>query len=110
MKGTLIYRYQKDQKFDIYKYFVANLMVPVIAWCDLLVHNKKCMFDKYLCSFCFQFQHLKKKNRVKVIEYFLDVGKECINIGNFNSLIAIIAGLNMSQVSRLKKTVSKHRT
>ncbi|XP_052071929.1 ras-GEF domain-containing family member 1B-like isoform X2 [Mytilus californianus] len=54
--------------------------------------------------------HLKKKNRVKVIEYFLDVGKECINIGNFNSLIAIIAGLNMSQVSRLKKTWAKVNT
>lgn len=35
-------------------------------------------------------QHLKKKNRVKMLEYFIDVAKECINIGNFNSLMAII--------------------
>ena len=44
--------------------------------------------------------------RVKIIEYFIDVAKECINIGNFNSLMAIIAGMNLSQVTRLKKTVS----
>lgn len=50
-------------------------------------------------------QHLKKKNRVKLVEYFIDVAKECINIGNFNSLMAIIAGMNMNPVARLKKTV-----
>lgn len=51
--------------------------------------------------------HLKKKNRVRIIEYFVDVAKECINMGNFNSLMAIIAGMNMTWVSRLKKTWSK---
>ncbi|XP_074648600.1 ras-GEF domain-containing family member 1B-like [Tubulanus polymorphus] len=51
--------------------------------------------------------HLKKKQRVKIINYFIDVAKECFNIGNFNSLMAIIAGLNLSQVARLKKTWSK---
>lgn len=54
----------------------------------------------------FVLQHLKKKNRVRIIEYFVDVAKECINMGNFNSLMAIIAGMNMTWVSRLKKTVS----
>ncbi|XP_069122912.1 ras-GEF domain-containing family member 1B-like isoform X2 [Argopecten irradians] len=54
--------------------------------------------------------HLKKKNRVKMIEYFTDVAKECINIGNFNSLMAIIAGMNMSPVARLKKTWAKVNT
>lgn len=51
--------------------------------------------------------HLKKKNRVKLVEYFIDVAKECINIGNFNSLMAIIAGMNMNPVARLKKTWAK---
>ncbi|CAL1528441.1 unnamed protein product [Lymnaea stagnalis] len=51
--------------------------------------------------------HIKKKNRVKMIEYFIDVAKECINIGNFNSLMAIIAGMNLSPVTRLKKTWAK---
>ena len=51
-------------------------------------------------------QNVKKKQRVKVIEYWIEVARECFNIGNFNSLMAIIAGLNMSPVSRLKKTVS----
>uniref|UniRef100_A0A0L8GTA3 Ras-GEF domain-containing protein n=1 Tax=Octopus bimaculoides TaxID=37653 RepID=A0A0L8GTA3_OCTBM len=49
--------------------------------------------------------HLKKKKRVCMIDYFIDVAKECINIGNFNSLVAIIAGMNMSPVARLKKTL-----
>nr|CAD7456533.1 unnamed protein product [Timema tahoe] len=51
-------------------------------------------------------QHVKKKQRVKVMEYWIETARECFNIGNFNSLMAIIAGLNMSPISRLKKTVS----
>jgi len=51
--------------------------------------------------------NVKKKQRVKVIEYWIEVARECFNIGNFNSLMAIIAGLNMSPVSRLKKTWNK---
>ncbi|XP_060520974.1 ras-GEF domain-containing family member 1B-like isoform X3 [Cylas formicarius] len=49
----------------------------------------------------------KKKQRVKTVEYWIEAGRECFNIGNFNSLMAIIAGLNMSPISRLKKTWSK---
>ena len=52
-------------------------------------------------------QHVKKKLRVKVMEYWIETARECFNIGNFNSLMAIIAGLNMSPISRLKKTVSQ---
>ncbi|XP_018013701.1 ras-GEF domain-containing family member 1B isoform X3 [Hyalella azteca] len=54
--------------------------------------------------------HLKKKQRVRVIEWWIEVARECFNIGNFNSLMGIIAGLNMSPVSRLKKTWSKVQT
>ncbi|XP_076263599.1 ras-GEF domain-containing family member 1B-like isoform X2 [Rhynchophorus ferrugineus] len=49
----------------------------------------------------------KKKQRVKIVEYWIEAGRECFNIGNFNSLMAIIAGLNMSPISRLKKTWNK---
>uniref|UniRef100_A0AAX7UMC7 Ras-GEF domain-containing protein n=1 Tax=Astatotilapia calliptera TaxID=8154 RepID=A0AAX7UMC7_ASTCA len=52
----------------------------------------------------------KKKQRAQVIEFFIDVARECFNIGNFNSLMAIISGMNMSPVSRLKKTWSKAKT
>ena len=55
-------------------------------------------------------QHVKKKLRVKVMEYWIEAARECFNIGNFNSLMAIIAGLNMSPISRLKKTVSQSVT
>ncbi|XP_012697559.2 ras-GEF domain-containing family member 1C [Clupea harengus] len=52
----------------------------------------------------------KKKQRALVIEFFIDVARECFNIGNFNSLMAIISGMNMSPVSRLKKTWAKAKT
>ncbi|XP_028049980.1 uncharacterized protein LOC105832483 [Monomorium pharaonis] len=52
-------------------------------------------------------KHQKKKQRVRVVEYWIETARECFNIGNFNSLMAIIAGLNMSPISRLKKTWSK---
>uniref|UniRef100_T1JM98 Ras-GEF domain-containing protein n=1 Tax=Strigamia maritima TaxID=126957 RepID=T1JM98_STRMM len=54
--------------------------------------------------------HLKKKHRARVIEYYIETAKECFNIGNFNSLMAIIAGMNMSPISRLKKTWAKVNT
>ncbi|KAM7354934.1 ras-GEF domain-containing family member 1B isoform 1-T2 [Cochliomyia hominivorax] len=49
----------------------------------------------------------KKKQRVRIIEYWIETARECFNIGNFNSLMAIIAGLNLAPISRLKKTWSK---
>ncbi|XP_053371989.1 ras-GEF domain-containing family member 1B-B isoform X2 [Clarias gariepinus] len=53
---------------------------------------------------------VKKKHRARVLEFFVDVARECFNIGNFNSLMAIITGMNMSPVSRLKKTWGKVNT
>lgn len=50
-------------------------------------------------------KYTKKKQRVRIIEYWIETARESFNIGNFNSLMAIIAGLNMSPISRLKKTV-----
>lgn len=52
-------------------------------------------------------KHSKKKQRIRVIEYWIETARECFNIGNFNSLMAIIAGLNLAPISRLKKTWSK---
>ena len=49
-------------------------------------------------------QKKKKKLRVKIIEFWIEVARECVNIGNFNSLMGIITGLNMIPVARLKRT------
>ena len=49
-------------------------------------------------------QKKKKKSRVKMIEFWIEVARECVNIGNFNSLMGIITGLNMIPVARLKRT------
>ncbi|XP_076057686.1 uncharacterized protein LOC143035072 isoform X2 [Oratosquilla oratoria] len=51
--------------------------------------------------------HVKRKVRVRLIEWWVEVARECFNIGNFNSLMGVIAGLNMAPVSRMKKTWSK---
>eukprot|EP00118_Oscarella_pearsei_P026761 m.310408 g.310408 ORF g.310408 m.310408 type:complete len:617 (+) comp51453_c0_seq1:149-1999(+) len=47
------------------------------------------------------------KHRVRVVEFFIDVAKTCFRLGNFNSFMAVVSGLNMTPVSRLKKTWSK---
>lgn len=52
-------------------------------------------------------KHSKKKQRARVIEYWIETARESFNIGNFNTLMAVIAGLNLSPISRLKKTVSR---
>jgi hypothetical protein len=51
--------------------------------------------------------HKKKKHRVRTIEFWIEVARECVNIGNFNSMMGIISGLNMNPISRLKKTWTK---
>ncbi|XP_061887698.1 ras-GEF domain-containing family member 1B-B-like [Entelurus aequoreus] len=50
---------------------------------------------------------MKKKQRVKVAEFFMDVAQQCLDIGNFNSLMAIIAGMNMKCVSKMKNNCKK---
>ena len=44
---------------------------------------------------------------MKSIEFWIEVARECVNIGNFNSLMGIITGLNMIPISRLKRTWTK---
>lgn len=39
---------------------------------------------------CWCLQVVKKKQRTRMLEFFIDVARECFNIGNFNSLMAII--------------------
>jgi len=51
----------------------------------------------------------RKKHRVKVIEFWTEVARECVNIGNFNSMMGIISGLNLQPVSRLRKTWNRIR-
>ncbi|KAK6481888.1 ras-GEF domain-containing family member 1A-like isoform X1 [Huso huso] len=52
----------------------------------------------------------RKKQRTRLVEFFIDVARECFNIGNFNCMMAIISGMNLSPVARLKKTWSKVKT
>ena len=52
-------------------------------------------------------ENTKKKLRVKIIEFWIEVARECINHANFNSLMGIITGLNMTPVRRLKRTWAK---
>ncbi|CAI5448824.1 unnamed protein product [Caenorhabditis angaria] len=49
----------------------------------------------------------KKRHRITVFEFMIDIAKECCEIGNFNSMMAIVAGLSLPAVARLKKTWSR---
>jgi len=46
----------------------------------------------------------ERKDRVKLIDFFIEVAKYCSKIGNYNSMMAIITGLNMNPVLRMRKT------
>lgn len=86
------------QWFNRLSYFVATEVCKVNKITHFAISIK---FFK--CKLILQ--HVKKKSRVRAVEYWVEVARECFNIGNFNSLMGIIAGLNLSPVSRLKKTV-----
>uniref|UniRef100_A0A914NX58 Ras-GEF domain-containing protein n=1 Tax=Meloidogyne incognita TaxID=6306 RepID=A0A914NX58_MELIC len=51
--------------------------------------------------------HQHKRHRARCVEFLLEVARECLAIGNFNSLAAIIAGLSAQPVARLRKTWAK---
>ncbi|XP_037673395.1 ras-GEF domain-containing family member 1C [Choloepus didactylus] len=52
----------------------------------------------------------KKQRRAQVIEFSIDVARERFSIGNFSSLMAVVSGMNMSPVSRLKRTWARVKT
>lgn len=87
---------QYVQWFNRLSYFVATMVCRV---------SIKPLTTIFIVLTNTKFQYQKKKQRVRVVEFWIETGRECFNIGNFNSLMAIIAGLNMSPISRLKKTV-----
>eukprot|EP01132_Coremiostelium_polycephalum_P008350 gene8350-10256_t len=49
----------------------------------------------------------KKEKRLKHFEKFLDIAKHLLKMNNLNTLMSLIAGLNMTPVHRLKKTKKK---
>ncbi|KAI3411963.1 hypothetical protein GPALN_002018 [Globodera pallida] len=49
-------------------------------------------------------RHAHKRHRAKCVEFYIEVAKECVNCGNFNSLMAIVAGLSAQPVARLRRT------
>ncbi|XP_041379028.1 ras-GEF domain-containing family member 1B-like [Gigantopelta aegis] len=49
----------------------------------------------------------RERNRVRLLEFFVDTAIQCLGLNNFNSFMAIAAGLYMSPVVRLKKTRAK---
>jgi len=45
------------------------------------------------------------KKRTRILKRFIKLAHECLSLHNFNSLYAILAGLNYAPVQRLKKTI-----
>ena len=44
------------------------------------------------------------KIRVSVVKQLIDAANDCLRSSNYNTCFEIVAGLNMSAISRLKKT------
>lgn len=74
-------------------HFLANSLIPNkhIYQNTVSPEDLTQVFFKKCSPFCSQ--PVKKKHRARVIEFFIDVARECFNIGNFNSLMAIICEL-----------------
>jgi len=49
-------------------------------------------------------RHQHKRHRAKCADFLLEVASECLALGNFNSLAAIVAGLCAQPVARLRRT------
>jgi len=47
---------------------------------------------------------VRLKERAKTMKRFIDLASNLLKLGNFHSMMAIISGLNLSFVNRLKKT------
>jgi hypothetical protein len=47
---------------------------------------------------------LEIKNRVKVVEKLIKIANHCLKLNNYNTALAIVSGLNLVSVSRLKAT------
>ncbi|KAH8930025.1 ras GEF [Atractiella rhizophila] len=44
------------------------------------------------------------KKRTNLLKYFIKLGDRCLQLNNFNTLMAVVAALNSSTISRLKRT------
>lgn len=81
----------KDGKLNDIKHYIDwfNQLTHLVAT-EILRHQRKFNRRRY-SSFTRSLSFLSgKRHRVRCIEFFIDLGKECINIGNFNSLMAIV--------------------
>lgn len=45
-----------------------------------------------------------KKTRVRLIEHWIEVGRACRGMRNYNSTMAVVSALNMASVRRMKRT------
>eukprot|EP00834_Sanchytrium_tribonematis_P002302 NODE_68_length_25399_cov_0.885771.p1 type:complete len:1150 gc:universal NODE_68_length_25399_cov_0.885771:13080-16529(+) len=59
----------------------------------------------WVCSTLVSIKEIK--SRVLMMKYFMSIAIACKEIQNFNALTAIVAGLTMGPVFRLKKTLAK---
>lgn len=51
--------------------------------------------------------HDTVKDRATMVQKFITIGEELRKLNNYHTLMGIIAGLNMSSVTRLKKSLEE---
>ncbi|XP_075217939.1 ras-GEF domain-containing family member 1B-like [Lycorma delicatula] len=84
---------QDNQRLDTKR--TLNLETYV-SWFDRLSY----LVATHIC------QQAKSKGRAKILHMWMDIAQHCLQLRNFNSLMAILAGINLPPITRLKKTVS----
>uniref|UniRef100_A0A915J7F9 Ras-GEF domain-containing protein n=1 Tax=Romanomermis culicivorax TaxID=13658 RepID=A0A915J7F9_ROMCU len=96
--------------------FSKNILLDLMHPCNRqdMIHMECRAFNiKHYAEWCNRLRllvgteicrHIKKKNRAKALEFFVDVAQECFNMGNFNSLFVIAGTIDSNAVKRLKKT------
>ncbi|CAF1270550.1 unnamed protein product [Adineta ricciae] len=52
-------------------------------------------------------KHTQRRLRIQLVTYFIDAAYHCLLLNNFNSMFAILGGLNMQPVKRLTRTWAK---
>ncbi|XP_057357893.1 ral-GDS-related protein-like [Manis pentadactyla] len=83
---------------------------PLMEGIELLapnIHNIMRQFDAtfyFVTSSCLGAPSLMAQDRARVVEFWIQVAKECLDLKNFESLHAILCALGSSAVCRLEST------
>lgn len=83
----------------------GSLAVNVLAMSSISTDLTSLVTDSIL-------QHEEPKKRAVFIKHWVKIANKCLELNNYDTLVAIISGINMSSIERLKRTweIVSHKT